>query len=338
MTSKPHDGLFKAVFQQPAQAVGELQHLLPADLVAAIDWSSLELQPGSYVDEELADLHSDLLFSAHTSGSREPVLLYVIFEHQSSHEHRMSLRLLRYMVRIWTRFASDNKDGPLPLILPALLAQVPGGRRAPTHFRELFSPSLATLGRAALPDFSYVVDDLHNADDDNLRKRALAHQGRLALWLLRDARDGALLLERLANWADELEALAHTPGGPDALALLVRYVATAADGLHLSQFHDILRGRAPAAESVTMTIAEQLRAEGRLEGRREGRREGQSEGRREGALHGAATSLLTVLETRGIVVPAGARSRIEACQELDVLQHWLVRATTVTTADEIFDT
>lgn len=137
-----------------------------------------------------------------------------------------------------------------------------------------------------------------------------------------------------ANWADELEALAHTPGGPDALALLVRYVATAADGLHLSQFHDILRGRAPAAESVTMTIAEQLRAEGRLEGRREG----QSEGRREGALHGAATSLLTVLETRGIVVPAGARSRIEACQELDVLQHWLVRATTVATADEIFDT
>ena len=330
MTNTPHDGLFKSVFQQPAQAAGELQHVLPAEVVAAIDWPSLELQPGSYVDEEFAGLHSDLLFAARATTSGEPVLLYILFEHQSSDEPRMALRLLRYMVRIWTRFATDNSDAPLPLILPALLAQVPGGWKAPTRFADLFSPGVGSLSGGALPDFSYVVDDLHSSDDDDLRRRSLANQGRLALWLLRDARDGAAILRRLSSWADELEALARSPGGEDALALLVRYVANTAKDLHLAEFRDILKGRAPAAESVTMTIAEQLRAEGKAEGR--------TEGRVEGAVERAAVSVVTVLEARGLVVAPAIRKRIDACRELDMLQHWLVRAATVEAADEVFDT
>ena len=290
MTATPHDALFKAVFQQPAQAVGELQHLLPPKLVAAVDWSSLELQPGSYVDEAFAHLHSDLLFSAHALPSREPLLLYILFEHQSSLEPRMALRLLRYMVRIWTRFATDNADAPLPLILPAVL---------------------------------------DNTSDHDLRRRTLAHQARLALWLMRDARDGAALLERLASWADDLEALAHSPGGDDALALLLRYVAITTRDLQLSDFHDILKERAPAADSITMTIAEQLLAEGRAKGR--------AEGQAEGELRRAAASVLTVLEARQLGVTDEVRVRVEGCRDLDVLQGWLVRATTVESAEAIFE-
>ena len=61
VTNTPHDAVFKAVFEQPEHAAAELQHVLSADLVAAIDWSSLALEPGSFVDEELADQHSDLV-------------------------------------------------------------------------------------------------------------------------------------------------------------------------------------------------------------------------------------------------------------------------------------
>lgn len=64
MTKFPHDALFKSVFQQPENAAAELQHVLPAEHVSAIDWSTLKLEPGSFVDEKLADHHSDLLFSA----------------------------------------------------------------------------------------------------------------------------------------------------------------------------------------------------------------------------------------------------------------------------------
>ena len=60
MTKTPHDALFKSVFQQPENAAAELQQVLPAEHVAAIDWSMLKLEAGSCVDEALADQHSDL--------------------------------------------------------------------------------------------------------------------------------------------------------------------------------------------------------------------------------------------------------------------------------------
>ena len=75
VTNAPHDALFKTIFGQPEHAAAELQHILPGHIAARIDWSSLTPQPGTYVDEELADQHSDLLFSAaarpsHESGKR----------------------------------------------------------------------------------------------------------------------------------------------------------------------------------------------------------------------------------------------------------------------------
>ena len=54
---------------------------------------------------------------------------------------------------------------------------------------------------------------------------------------------------------------------------------------------------------------------------------------------GEAASVLTVLEleTRGLGVTAEVRARVEGCQGLDVLQHWLTRAVTAASADQIFE-
>ena len=331
MTNTPHDALFKSVFQQPENAAAELQHVLPAEHVSAIDWSTLTLEPGSYVDEALADQHSDLLFSATAHASGERVLVYLLFEHQSTADPKMALRLLSYMVSIWKRFSTDDKTkaSPLPLIVPAVLSQVVGGWKAATRFSGLFSPNLEELAEAVLPDFSYAVDDLHGTGDADLKARALAQQVRLALWLMRDARDGALLLQRLVDWLSELEELAQVPGGARALAPLLAYVVRVSSDLQLEQFRAILKERAPAAESITMTIAEQLLAEGKAQG--------VAQGVVEGELRRAVASVLTVLETRGLGVTAEVRARIEGCQDVDVLQHWLTRAVTAASADQIFE-
>ena len=128
VTKTPHDALFKSVFQHPENAVTELQHVLAPEPVSAIDWATLKLEPGSFVDEKFAYEHSDLLFSADARGSGERVLVYVLFEHQSTAEPKMALRLLSYMVRIWERFSDDekNKKSPLPLIVIEAAAR--GGR------------------------------------------------------------------------------------------------------------------------------------------------------------------------------------------------------------------
>jgi predicted transposase/invertase (TIGR01784 family) len=95
----PHDRFFRRVFSDPEHAAGELRTVLPAALVARLDWPSLRLLPATFVDPALAELRADLLFSA-SVGGRE-VLVYVLLEHQSSVEPFMPLRLLGYQVRIW---------------------------------------------------------------------------------------------------------------------------------------------------------------------------------------------------------------------------------------------
>ncbi|MBL7500120.1 hypothetical protein I6A84_06835 [Frankia sp. CNm7] len=57
--------------------------------------------------------------------------------------------------------------------------------------------------------------------------------------------------------------------------------------------------------------------------------------RAEGLAKGEGRSLLTVLETRRVAVPAAAREQILSCTDLDQLDAWLRRAVTATTIDEV---
>lgn len=160
----------------------------------------------------------------------ERVLVYVLFEHQSTLDTSMPLRLLRSVVRSWTRQLETGPTRPLPLIGPALLAQVPGGWTAPRRFSAMLSAQAQELGKAVLPEFAYAVDDLHHTTDEGLRSRALPVEATLALWAMRDARDRAVLLGHLGGWADLLEALARSTGGQDALAVLLSYIASTSGG------------------------------------------------------------------------------------------------------------
>ena len=50
---QPHDKLFKAGFSDPETTAGFLNSQLPPALTAAIDWSSLHLEPSSFIDSHL---------------------------------------------------------------------------------------------------------------------------------------------------------------------------------------------------------------------------------------------------------------------------------------------
>jgi hypothetical protein len=114
--SSPHDALFKHVFSQPEHAASELRAVLPAGLSARLDWSSLELEPSSFVDEHLRGRQADLLFRVGCAG--RSAFLYILFEHQSTTDALMAFRLLRYMTRIWdascSRITKQSACPPSP--------------------------------------------------------------------------------------------------------------------------------------------------------------------------------------------------------------------------------
>jgi hypothetical protein len=65
-------------------------------------------------------------------------------------------------------------------------------------------------------------------------------------------------------------------------------------------------------------------------------RESIQKGEVKGRAEGQARSVLRVLEIRGLSISLTHRDRILACTDLDVLNAWLDRAVTVTSADELF--
>jgi predicted transposase/invertase (TIGR01784 family) len=275
MTSRPHDALFKAAFEHPDHAGSLLRSLLPESIAHAIDWKTLTHQPGSFIDPDLADTHSDLLFSARL-GTHQ-VHLYVLFEHLSTLHPEEPRRVLRYLDGAWERGRLPN--GRLPIVIPILVCHVPGGWTAPVEMQALFDPPPDTIAELAqfVPHFRLLVEDLAHVSNDQLRSRALAAFPMLALWLLRDGRDAEKLLANLAHWADAFRAASDAPSGMQAVAQLLRYVYWVCPELHYQEFRETIRRQLPESEEAVMTIAEQLIQQGRVEGRVQGRVEGRVE-------------------------------------------------------------
>ena len=93
MSTHPHDSLVHDTFEHPEHVRGELQHVLGAELSARLDWSTLELVPGSFIDPALQNSRSDLLFRVMLGG--HPAYLYLLFEHQSTSDPLMVFRELQ---------------------------------------------------------------------------------------------------------------------------------------------------------------------------------------------------------------------------------------------------
>ena len=88
---------------------------LPPEVVVRIDWPSLAVLPGSFIKSSLQQVHADLLFSVRMGG--RGTLLYLLFEHQSSLDPAMPLRLLGYLMEILTQHHKAH-GFPLPPVLP----------------------------------------------------------------------------------------------------------------------------------------------------------------------------------------------------------------------------
>jgi predicted transposase/invertase (TIGR01784 family) len=289
MASNPHDALFKAVFAQPEHARGALRAALPQAVSEALDWSTLERCPGSFVDPELRERHTDLLFSAatHTGGE---TLVYLLFEHQSTADPRMAYRLLRYMVRIWEAWESEHAGAlGLPVIVPVVLYHGPGRWSAPRSFDALVSwpDSLRQAASSYVPHFTYLVDDLSQIPDQVLRKRAMSALATLAVACLKYARSEPDLLQRLGEWADYLRTAARAPNGLDALALLVRYTLLVSERASPAELQALLeREIGPEAKETVVTIGEKLIEQGVQQGIQQGIQQGRLEGIQQGIQQG----------------------------------------------------
>jgi len=280
----PHDKLFAATFGVAENAAAFLRAKLPPAVAAAIDWAGLKTLPGSFVDSQFKTSHTDLLFRA-SLGGREG-MIYLLFEHQSTHDPALPLRLLRYLTRIWERCQRDQpRCKKLPVILPVVLSKnAEVWPIAPRLSSLLDIPEgLAAELAPYIPDFEYRHLQLADMAFDGIPGTA---SGILVLRVMKAERVGRLL----DDWVWDEELMAGTP--LELLQMVLRYLVGAE--VDKKGFTDRLeRLSEPETRAAAMTLAQQLRQEGRQEGHQKGRQEGRQE------------DILEALELRFERVPVG---------------------------------
>ena len=157
----PHDALFRYTFSQPEYAAQLIRGNLPGAIAERIDWASIKDVSGSFIDKESAWRHTDLLFQASLSG--RDAYVYLLFEHQSTSEPLMALRMVGYLVRIWEKIVKDKPNAKaIPAVIPLVLYHGKEGWHAAKSFGDLIDIDEQTkraMG-ALIPDFRYILDDL----------------------------------------------------------------------------------------------------------------------------------------------------------------------------------
>jgi len=309
----PHDAIVKRILGKPENAASELKLVLPREISALVDWPSLKLCPGSFVDSLLAERRTDLLFSVRYAGNEARI--YVLFEHQSTIDWFMPFRILAYIVRIWEAFLRDNPGAKrLPAIVPVVLYHSERDGVAwsgPTKLSQIIDLAPAQLASFAglVPELEFILDDISRSEDEDLRKRTA--EAAAALFLLRDARSKKKnLLDGLERWQPVLAQIAEAPDALQALCALLEYILRVGD-IPRKSLEEFVRRLSPVTQEAFMTTAEMLANEGRVEGK--------------------AELVLRQLALRFGTLPEGTKARVTGATsgELDLLAERLLTASNV---------
>ncbi|BDO63427.1 hypothetical protein TUM1887_47720 (plasmid) [Escherichia coli] len=235
------------------------------------DLSTLKLESCTFVEPDLHQYASDILWSVKTTDGYDGYI-YVLIEHQSKDDKFIAFRQLRYAIAAMQRHLEQHKR--LPLVIPVLFYH---GERSPypytTDWLDCFdNPALAT--KIYTKPFPLV--DITVVDDDEI----MNHRRMAALTLLMKHirhRDMMELLDRLPQVMVDIS--------DEQVRVLVHYIVNAGDSV-LPEFMRALAERLPQHEDTFMTIAERLEQKGIQKGLQQGRMEGMQQGIQQGRMEG----------------------------------------------------
>jgi len=262
-TPTPHDLTFKQFLHHPTTARDFMQLHLPVWIQDICDFSTLKLESGSFVDDDLRPYFSDILYSLQTTTGK-PGYACILIEHQSTPDPHMAFRLLRYAVAAMQRHLNHGHK-TLPLVIPVLFY---AGKRSPYPFTtrwldEFDDPTLAKrlyTGAFPLVDVTVIPDE-----------EILTHRSMSALTLLQKhihCRDLMAIIDKL-GWV-----LNHTLLTGQQLVSLINYFAQSGQATDAETFVRNLAHYVPQHKDTLMTIAEQLEQKGMEKGIQKGIEQG----------------------------------------------------------------
>jgi len=266
--------LFKSFLTDPKIAKDFLEIYLPDTVKNSCDFNTLKLEPCSYVEKNLSQHFSDILYSVKIAGTQG--YIYTLIEHETMPRQLTPFKLLRYQIAIMKQHL-DQGHQALPIVIPLLFYR---GKKSPYPFTTDVMDCFENKELAQETFLkSYSLIDITVIPDEELR----THKGIALLELIQKnihKRDALEFIQDIA-----LQVAKHLLTS-DQFKSLLYYISQEGESKDFKGFYSSLSEALPNLREDIMTLAQQLKQEGHQEGHQEGRQEGCQEGLRQGLLQG----------------------------------------------------
>lgn len=317
--TNPHDRFFKEALSQQDAAVDFLRHYLPAQVTELLDLASVQLVKDSFVDPELQEHFSDLLYEVRLVEDGSGAYVYVLFEHKSYSDPRVAFQLLRYMVQVW-EYALRQRAKLWPIVPVVLYHGKTAWQTAPS-FHSLFD--VPEPIRPFVPEYQYWLCDLSRYEDQELKGAVTLRVALLALkYIFRED-----LRNRLPEIIGLLQQLSEQRTGLGYVEAVLRYLAQASESITSRDLQETIETTFPEGEEIMSPIVQEWLERG-IE---EGLQQGLQQGRREGLLDGIELGLELRFGTDGLrLLP-----EIRKIEDVDVLRAVHAGLKTANNLDEL---
>lgn len=264
-----HDAFVRTVMSDLRVARDFFTIHLSQDIRDLIDLNNLVLQPRSYIDDVRKESIVDLLYRTKIDG--QEAFLYLLVEHQSRPDELMPFRLLKYTCNVMDHHIKITRQKSLPLVYPMVIYHSDRPYPFSTDIKDLVAAPKELIERYFLKPFQLI--DLGDIDDEQLKRHAWVGIMEFVLKHIR-ARN---MLPFLQDIVGEMRVAVQS-GGHEFVAIVLQYALERGELENKKAFFELINNQISAdmGEKV-MTLAEQLRAEGRQEGLQEGILEGKLE-------------------------------------------------------------
>ena len=256
--SDPRDPFFRTAMANKHVAREFLKTWLPVELCALVDFEQLEIQPRSQINDLRQESEVDVLFKTMIDG--HDAYLYLLLEHQSTPDALMPFRLLKYLCNIVDQHLKTHRTNKIPLIYPTVIYH--GKRKYPfsTNLADLVDAPKELVDRYFLKPFQLI--DLGQIDDKILKQHAWSGVMEFVLKHI----FACDILPYLTDIAQILHKL-DQQGGRDFIEIVLQYLLERGELSDKEAFFKLIDTEISheVGEKI-MSLAEQLKKEGREEG------------------------------------------------------------------------
>ena len=275
----PNDHFNRKWFCDPEASAPILKVVAPESLKQLITPENLTLEPVSFIDKKLRATQSDLLWSCRTQeGDEIEAFFYILWEHQSSIDHWMVLRIYCYMAQIWGRWllellGSTDPDEKrtvkkLPLIFPLVLYQGESEWTAPQTMEELTRGTNPSDVSPYFPSFRFHLESIKSRQDSDFPP-GLAQLGVSVMKLMWDD-DFIGWLNRVKDQLLELQKR----GEEDKMTVLLVYAFSQVDRSKRDDFIEHIQSNLEPMTTTGQSIYDSLIEEGMEKGIEKGMEKG----------------------------------------------------------------